>query len=811
MYLINSTHNFKFRFMTNDEHDNENSFNNNCKNRIVLNFASKMDNDLVSFYGASTNISSKKSYSGIIAYSPNLILDNIDNSSNSIEFLINGYKKVDYHVAVYFSISLIKLGRLPKYYKELLDYIESCEEEKVIFDSSNKINLFSMISIIEFIPEVETIENKNERLIKIFERGLEIIDYAHKRLEKVSKIIPSDFFDKSIFRENDDFPEIDRILKDYNDYIEDTTNDKIYQVSFDAIDFNGNLKLVEALVFKESKTCLFGAYWSRNDSRAPSGKGYDVIVSPEKLYSGKKSMKRSELEHDLSKKNISLNRYRINCNINSGINLKGLGMYLELYEQLKEESAFDFDRSKLEIWRNSGPKNLKRYKESKWSKSQYPWYDGRNHEYSFVDSPTVDSLLTLDEVVELLANYSNEYIEELELRYIFSFTYDYDEKNELEENLLDHPRLNLDFLTDDHYFLDNFNTYFRTKNSISLKSFSLNTLNFKSFKDLLADEINSNLRTSSVEHKLIDEYFEFSSSIYSFSYGVGFIEVGFKSVKPLPFTVLYTSNIENINRKLYNPKNEVISSFIIDNRIFSKSKSIDCLNCNSYHQITPYEPILNSNIKSRIIDRTTNYYNEKSIKEYVRTSSINKDYSIGITQKGTSIIKREISNKIDVDEKENIFHLRLYLIYIFVLHQRQALLRFSERLYFYDREDNKKEIRQLRVFLLKFITQSWFSQITEDNLGMHLYNQWSETLETEKLLEEMYSQTTALDEFNRNSITNIIEKVSFIGLPIVALSTIFGMNLLETKGIYLRLEYVIILIISLFSGGVYILKKFRVF
>jgi len=150
--------------------------------------------------------------------------------------------------------------------------------------------------------------------------------------------------------------------------------------------------VADALFLRNPRSSLFKELARFDKSRSPMGDGFALLIvqtgpHPEDDY--------------------QTNRYVISTNPYSGFNLKGLGKLLEEKEQAKED---DFSRP-LREGRERVPPDQGRHGYNVLS----PWYDGRGHNFSIIDSPTFScgdqnfcgSLLSPEEVLETIWDYGN--------------------------------------------------------------------------------------------------------------------------------------------------------------------------------------------------------------------------------------------------------------------------------------------------------------------------------------------------------------------------------------------------------------------
>jgi len=126
----------------------------------------------------------------------------------------------------------------------------------------------------------------------------------------------------------------------------------------------------------------------------------------------------SNLNKILNEKQITRSRVVISVDPTAGVCLSGLGRKLEIAETEKEDSIFKENAELKEKLRNRGNP---RYINEEWCKTEDPWYDGRGHDYTIIDVPKVNSLLTFEEIVDISLSFTESVIEKSLLRYVFPF------------------------------------------------------------------------------------------------------------------------------------------------------------------------------------------------------------------------------------------------------------------------------------------------------------------------------------------------------------------------------------------------------
>ena len=201
------------------------------------------------------------------------------------------------------------------------------------------------------------------------------------------------------------------IVQAQRDYIEDLSRGYVFQLRLPVRTFmrkpsvcvskpldipdsqEANWSLADGIFLDEPKSKLFKEMARGDKVHSPSKRGFDLMV----------------VTRDIKGVNTAfpLQRHIISTNPLTGFYLQGLGKKLELLEQTKE------DNLQYEL-----PPERKRVKMGE-GRHGYnvpsPWYDGRGHFHTIIDSPSFSlnnqpvcgSLLSSKEVLEALWDYGN--------------------------------------------------------------------------------------------------------------------------------------------------------------------------------------------------------------------------------------------------------------------------------------------------------------------------------------------------------------------------------------------------------------------
>lgn len=127
-----------------------------------------------------------------------------------------------------------------------------------------------------------------------------------------------------------------------------------------------------------------------------------------------------------------------------------------------------------------------------------------------------------------------------------------------------------------------------------------------------------------------------------------------------------------------------------------------------------------------------------------------------------------------------------YQIALIVLFQRAMLLKFAEDVDEVTRgfETGKYSIKlkvdsdRLHGDFIKFINKYWFIEVTPQEQGIEIYNQWMGLLNLEKLYNEVQREVSELAEYVENKIEAETNKnlamITRFGFPLAILGLIFG-------------------------------------
>jgi hypothetical protein len=111
-------------------------------------------------------------------------------------------------------------------------------------------------------------------------------------------------------------------------------------------------------------------------------------------------------------------------------------------------------------------------------------------------------------------------------------------------------------------------------------------------------------------------------------------------------------------------------------------------------------------------------------------------------------------------------------------------------------------LRRVRLDLLLFKNQCWFSQITNRERGLQLWKKWQEVLETRTLMDEVNEQSGELDTYLRSRMRERVEwLVRLGGFLAAAVPAVFGLEALLGAEEWVRnLRWVLVALLVVGAG-----------
>lgn len=764
------------------------------KNRFLLDTGNNLCCGVIDHHqikkGIEINGRVYRSTTGIISVCPDLITENIDKNDMNIEIVTHKYPDFDCFASAYLVNELIHNGKFPSNYELLVEYTENINSGCIKIDYNQLNAPFLVACALDYIIDKSKSpdEKSDERVIA---RGVELIDYIMKRLDVMNEHSRS-LYNPSLIPECSPFDEeVGFVRQDYSRYIDDVSNPDVCekrQIRLPLKDTSQNyLRKVDALFWNSIPSCILHKFWARSDHNSPSGTGYIFTFIP--IETGKSLFQNIELYK---------NRVIISVDPDSGVCLKELGKYLEIAETEKEEKLLGNLSEKRRT------RKVIRYTDADWCKNANPWYDGSSHEYTIVDSPGgVCSLLSIDEIKNITLNFTNPKAKECFIRYIFYISCDADSYSIFCNNPSKYGCIKgrKDFRKERiEYFLPYIRKYLFGISQGSDKLPHSTHYNLDHDKTIIHDKMKNQIEivNGTPDHcryislKVQDAY------LTLFRYGVGFLIIDTRLDQKDIFIediIALSSEVDRNHKGIFKAFLETTENTFGFKMDSENMFSYVCLKLGEkiYHDEEMREVLykVSNNIRWQDSYLAGNYPNRLSERMFLKQ----EDYiSYGFSKSGCALAVTDCAE--DYDNRDgkiknyiDMFKTTDFDILLLALHQRNSLLNFSNKLSQFEAGNSEKIVKALRRSFLNFTTQSWFSQITEDELGMAKYRIWQDMFENSILYEEVDRQISEVDEYNRSQLSKRIEIISAITLPVVILTALLGVNVFSFTPIHIPIEY----------------------
>lgn len=723
----------------------------------------------------------------VTAY-PEYILNNISDHAEEVEIILHKSPDFDCYASAFLVEHLIQYGGFPEGYDAFADYVDMVDAGLIRIKKDNYREVYGIAYSIYNVLAQDLKENQkevdqNQFSILLRNRWYELFDFV---LDWINQHKNYNLYGADIFGQGSPFEkEIAYVEKDYEIYkreLEDSTMCQRIWLKLPKINDDSNgLYEVEGLLYNKVPKSTLTKAWARVDSENSSGDGFVFTFIPVSMDRELSSLANGEC--------IRTNRVIISVEPNSGYSLNGLAKQLEIAEKEKEDMVFA-DHKHLMRCRD---KRRPGFNQS-WCSNDDPWYDGQNFNYTIVDSPRRGSILSLDEIKKIVLNYTIAKLQEFYCNIVLPFTIDDKNATEFFENPKNHIKyviqLHENGVTD--YFLNYIQRYLRytqdDDENIGCNKFRITTepLCFVIKEDeqleiVAASRMERASEQSALAVSTID--------LITYKYGIGFISINthmpsskkktsFKEALRMNYVIRqsyqYISNyfIKEkclINTEFYKPL--LYSSVILDPEGFYEYEKKEMLYklCNCFDWDEPY---------------ANNTFVESSLQQLFMEMNSNCCY--GFSKSGGAVIctpdHKVLSDKY-IRNQVNTFKTIYYEIFLFSLHQRLSLLRLENLLSKYDGRNKTGHLGKLRRQMMNFVTQGWFSQITEDEVGQEIYRRWQSVFECEKLYEEVLQQIESVDEYKNSRKSQLYENLSIIVFPLLLILEIIGSGLFKIKAI----------------------------
>lgn len=296
---------------------------------------------------------------------------------------------LDCILSAFLSISLLTTGKFPALAQLLTAYVEQIDSGAMGMSVDHPFSLYSAHMMIGHRLSLSTWPSKEELWDAIVKDTFKVIEYVHGQLGKTgASLLEIDAFQTpGLFRKRDR----EELLGDHARYLEKLSSPNCFarQAQLKLPGQMGGQKIVDTLLVRnvqdqdDEERCIFFKDWARSDKKSPNGNGYAALS----VY-----MFEEELSDQGRRCIISVKPYQ-------QVHLKGLGEKLEQAEAGCRKSIYGFDDRVKDVT------TLKEKEKRPGFDNADPWYDGRGHQYTIVDSPRSGTRLTIEEIESILLEF----------------------------------------------------------------------------------------------------------------------------------------------------------------------------------------------------------------------------------------------------------------------------------------------------------------------------------------------------------------------------------------------------------------------
>ncbi len=782
------------------------------KNKFFLDVGNNLEEGIIDHHqnisGIIVGDKTYKSAASLLAHNRNLIMKNYDHSQNNVKIVVHKEPDFDCFVSAYLAEYLLKNeGRLPDNYEEVLEYTEKVDSGMLRMENKNVRTPAMVACAIGETTEIKCLCG-DERNLAIMKKGVRLIEYIFQRLVEIQSI-----YHPRLFEKDSEFEaELNILADDYLRYCSDLEEPGLCEkirIRLPVIGEEGQrLQEVDGLIFKDEPSCILHKYWARQDRNSPSRTGYIFTLIPQHkrdqaqdcyryVYEGgKRTEEKMPLRYD--GQGVKVYRIIISVDPSRGVCLKGLAEQLEQEEIKKEQLLLGDAKEERRDF------TQRRFNEP-WCMNKDPWYDGRNHFFTIVDSPGVNSLLTFEEIRSIALNFICPKVKETTIKYVFPFTFDPEKYNQMCTYIAD----NFELISEDRalitkrqdfflpYVHDYYNCMVKEDLPIHCRHFLFNNKGIVSFgkadSTITLQPYNPEEGSISIaeDDSNMRIYGESShSKITVFRYGIGF----FITEVNIANKTVYIKDFLKMNKEIIKDQESNNNDMYlrITDFYFSQLYSTNRFNIKLnqplvYSAVTIAAEEYYESEKKELVYKLSNSieWNENVLSKYIPDNTlmeINGRCIFGFGKAGGTLLLIDTKeNDYKQAEFRGLFLTIFFDIFIYAFHQRKSLMNFAHILSVYDNKRQLTKITKLRELFMNFIIQGWYSQISYNELGMELYRHWQCMFENEKLYQEVSEQLAAVDDYNKSVWSNLFGVLSLITFPLLILSVFFDSGFVKIK------------------------------
>ena len=320
---------------------------------------------------------------GLVPRHQKLVSDAVNSEGDAdVVIVLHQHPDLDCLGAAYLATHILTTGKLPAGTQKLVDYVARVDQGYLTMTVRNPYTLYPAYSrLLEKAHKCECVTCDQERWSSCMADGFTVIDYVlQQSIEQQCELLEIDAYNCPAL-----FTDVDRksLLDDEHLY-EAKLADPATVARSGILTLPtqlGETVDAETLLVRDvqgigdADSCVFFKVWARSDEHhAPTHKGFCAlsVFMPETTTTNRRCI--------------------ISVRPEDGVNLSGLGARLDREESNKRISVNGVDDRTINAEDGSRLPSRPGYENAD------PWYDGRGHGYTIVDSPRSGTILTADEI-----------------------------------------------------------------------------------------------------------------------------------------------------------------------------------------------------------------------------------------------------------------------------------------------------------------------------------------------------------------------------------------------------------------------------
>ncbi|MDR2568813.1 MAG: hypothetical protein LBD23_00765 [Oscillospiraceae bacterium] len=517
---------------------------------------------------------------------------------------------------------------------------------------------------------------------------------------------------------------------------------------------------VDAIIWTTQPTSKFNRLWARSD-------GYVLTIVPQE-----------DKSYFFDDKDILCTDTIISIGpeFASKYSLIPLAYMLEQYEQEKELSVLgEENNTKRDHSCPRGKeKDDNRFFDKPWSLTADPWYF--TNDGTLVQSPYNGSLLSLREVIQTVLTFAECFIKNFRMNILVPFTYDPLSFDQVLKSFyeLGWEKSDIPWLDKNERYISTFLQEYSFKESednikIREREKHFVVLKLQYSQGVFQPDANCSHHADDCVFKALYK-FDKPLTCILFKYGAG-IAVFSHSADLSGQRMLAVYEVE----KLRSCQRKFIDHF--HKCPLFTFKPVDCLSPHYYTSIEVNSGCLNmsSSLISRFAVSLCNIAD--SGEDFGVTQKINYRTMMAHSRMGsTLVIATDEFDKYDSNKGEYAYRDRfnnewLYL-YIIALQQRYSLVEIKRCFTSLLGANNCKDTKKLREKLIGFYASSYFTTVTDDELGDNIYSRWHKVLMIDDLKMLIMEEINQHDEYISGKTAALFQKVSNWLIPVMIMSTL---------------------------------------